>query len=298
MTQQFYSGPVAVTGATGAQGGATLRALLRAGAQVRALTRAPHSPAAAELRALGAEVVQADFQDQDSLRAALAGAGALFAMSTPFGTDFATETAQGIGLLDAAVAGGTVEHVVFTSATNADRATGIPHFDSKSLIERHLSTLGLSWTVLGPGVFMDNYANDWSLESLREGVLALPMPGESPLPLVAAADIGALAALALAQPERFAGRRIDLASQWRTPLQVAAAISAASGREIVHREVPLAVVESYSPDLATMFRYFQQVGLEVEVEELHRCYPEVGWHTMERWAAGRSWDLGPAQRVR
>lgn len=291
MTQQFYSGPVAVTGATGAQGGATVRALLRAGLPVRALTRSPQSPAAAELRELGAEVVQADFSDQDSLRAALTGAGALFAMSTPFGTDLATETAQGIGLLDAAVAGGTVRYVVFTSATNADRSTGIPHFDSKQVIERHLATLGLAWTVLGPGAFMENYAGDWTLESLREGVLALPMPGDSPLPVVAADDIGAFAALALAQPERFAGRRIDLASQWRTPVQLAAAISAASGREIVHREVPLAEVEGYSPDLAAMFRYMQEVGLEVDVEELHRDHPEVDWHTMEGWAAARTWDL-------
>lgn len=295
MTQQFY----AVTGATGAQGGAVVHALRRSGHPVRALTRDPASPAAAELRALGAEVVRADFDDPASLLAALTGADALFAMSTPFGagstpfsTGFAAETRQGIALLDAAVAAGTVRHVVFSSASNADRGTGIPHFESKHLIERHLATLPLGHTILGPGVFMENYANSWTLELLRQGVLALPMPGDRPLPVIAAADIGAFAALALTRPERFAGRRIDIASQWRTPVQLAAAISAACGREIVHREVPLAEVAGYSPDLAAMFRYFQQVGLEVDVEALHRDHPEVGWHTMARWAAERTWDLG------
>ncbi|WP_035841168.1 NmrA family NAD(P)-binding protein [Kitasatospora azatica] len=291
MTQEFYSAPVAVTGATGAQGGAAARALLAAGRPVRALTRDPLSRAAVELRELGAELVRADFDDHESLLAALDGTGALFAMSTPFGTDFDTEVRQGIALLDAAKAVGSVRHIVFTSAMNADLGTGIPHFDSKWRIEQHLATLGLPWTVLGPGAFMENYANDWTLESLREGYFAIPMPADSPLPLVAAADIGAFAALALSDPARFAGRRIELASQWRTPAQIAAAISAASGREIAAREVPLAVVETYSADLAAMFRYFQEVGLKVDLDALHAESPQVAWHTMERWAAERTWGL-------
>ncbi|TQF02296.1 NmrA/HSCARG family protein [Kitasatospora acidiphila] len=293
MTQEFYaqSLPVAVTGATGTQGGAAVHALLCAGRTVRALTRDVTSPAAAALRELGVDVVRADFDEPESLLDALRGAGALFAMSTPFRTDLETEVRQGIALLDAARAAGTVAHVVFTSATNADLGTGIPHFDSKWRIERHLVSLGLPWTVLGPGAFMENYANGWTLQSLREGYFSIPMPVDRPLPVVAAADIGAMAALALTDPERFAGRRIDLASQWRTPAQIAAAISAASGREITAREVPLAVAEGYSPDLAAMFRYFQEVGLTVDIPALHHDYPQIDWHTFENWAAARQWNL-------
>ncbi|MCX4745375.1 hypothetical protein OG455_07525 [Kitasatospora sp. NBC_01287] len=55
------------------------------------------------------------------------------------------------------------------------------------------------------------------------------------------------------------------------------------------------MVEGRSPDLAAMFRHFQQVGLDVDVEGLRREHPEVGWHTMERWAAERSWDLAGPQ---
>ncbi|MGF1430665.1 NmrA family NAD(P)-binding protein [Kitasatospora sp. LaBMicrA B282] len=286
MTQELY----AVTGATGAQGGAAARALLRADLPVRALTRDPNAPAAVELRALGAEVVRADFDDPATLRAELAGASGLFAMSTPFGTDCAVETRQGIALLDAAAAAG-VGHVVLTSAANADRGTGIPHFESKWLIEQHLHTLGPSWTVLGPGVFLENCAGEWTLQSLRRGVFGYPLPVDHPLPVIAAADIGAVAALALARPERFAGRRIDLAGQWSTPARQAAAIGAAVGRPVAVEEVPISVVEGYSADLAAMFRHFREVGLQVDVEGLHREFPEVRWHTMERWAAERSWDL-------
>ncbi|MFG2847068.1 NmrA/HSCARG family protein [Kitasatospora sp. NPDC048296] len=281
--------PVAVTGATGAQGGATARALLRAGRPVRALTRAVDSPAARELSALGADLVRADFDDPASLAAALDGAGALFAMSTPFGTELDTEVRQGIALLDAAAAAG-VRHVVFTSATNADRSTGIPHFDTKQRIEQHLAGLDLPWTVIGPAAFLDNYANDWTLQSLREGVYHLPMPPGVPLPVIAAETIGAFAAHVLTHPEAYTGRRIDIASQWCTGEQIAAAIAAASGRPIRCEEVPLAVVETYSEDLAAMFRYFQEPGLDVDTAALHAAHPGIRWQTVEEWAAEQPWE--------
>ena len=132
---------VAVAGATGAQGGAAARALLAAGHPVRALTRDPAGPAAAALRDLGADVRRADFDERDSLDAALAGAGGLFAVTTPFGTDLAAEVRQGRALIDAASAAG-VGHVVLTSAAHADRGTGVPHYESKHLVERHLRHTG------------------------------------------------------------------------------------------------------------------------------------------------------------
>lgn len=282
--------PVAVTGATGAQGGATARALLRAGRPVRALTRDAGSPAAARLAALGAHVVHADFDDPATLAAALDGAGALFAMSTPFGTDLETEVRQGMALLDAAAAAG-VRHVLLTSATNADRSTGIPHFDSKQRIEQHLAGLDLPWTVIGPAAFLDNYGNDWTLRSLREGVFHLPMPPGVPIPVIAVETIGAFAAHVLTHPDAYAGRRIDIASQWCTGDQIAAAIAAASGRPIRCEEVPLTVVETYSKDLAAMFRYFQEPGLDIDTDGLHAAHPDIDWQPLEAWAAARTWDL-------
>ncbi|MFI1100755.1 NmrA/HSCARG family protein [Streptomyces melanogenes] len=166
---------VAVTGATGAQGGATARALLSAGHQVRALTRRPDSPAADALRSLGAEIRHADFDDRPSLEAALAGADSLFAVTTPFGTDTATEVQQGTALIDAA-AKAHVEHIVFTSAAHADRDTGVPHYDSKQLIEQHLRAAGVPWTVIAPAAFMDNYASGWT----STGCATAPSPGRCP----------------------------------------------------------------------------------------------------------------------
>ncbi|GAA2784223.1 NmrA/HSCARG family protein [Streptomyces showdoensis] len=279
---------VAVTGATGAQGGATARALLAAGHHVRALTRDPASPAAEALAALGAELRRADFDDRGSLDAALAGADALFAVTTPFGTDTATEVRQGEALVDAA-AGAGLGHVVFTSAAHADRATGVPHYDSKDLIERHLRASGVPWTVIAPAAFMDNYATGWTLEGLRDGSFLWPMPSGTPLTLIPATDIGAFAALAIGRRGDFAGRRIDIASDELTPEAIAAVLAAATGRPIGHHEVPLFVVRRHSTDLAAMFAYFATHGLSVDVAALRRAYPEVGWTTFADWAAAQDW---------
>ncbi|ANP51481.1 uncharacterized protein YbjT (DUF2867 family) [Streptomyces griseochromogenes] len=279
---------VAVTGATGAQGGATARALLAAGHRVRALTRTPDAPAAEALRRLGADVRHADFDDSLSLDAALAGADSLFAVTTPFGTDIATEIRQGKALLDAAAAE-ALGHVVFTSAAHADRDTGIPHYDSKEEIERHLRETGIPWTVIAPAAFMDNFASGWTLEGLRENTFAWPMPADRPLTLIPAEDIGAFAALALGRRADFAGRRIDIASDELTADGIAAVLSLATGRPVTHREVPLSYVRTHSDDLAAMFDYFTTSGLDVDVTGLRRAHPEVGWHTFDDWAAAQDW---------
>lgn len=275
---------IAVTGATGAQGGALAHLLLDRGLPVRALTRNPAG--AAELRTRGAEVAFADFDDPASLQAALTGCRSLFLMSTPFGTSVETEVRQGVATVDAAVWAG-IEHVVFSSVAHADRATGVPHFDSKYEIERHLAASPLAWTVLGPAKFMDNYAIARSAGLLRQGVLALPMAADRPVALVYCADIAGMAALALTEPERFTGVRVDIAGEEATPAAQAEAFTAVLGHPVAFQQVPDERARGYGDDLAAMFRYFDKVGLDVDTEALRRNYPEVGWHTFAEWLAGR-----------
>lgn len=286
MTQILYH---AVTGATGAQGGATARALLSAGQRVRAMTR--HPEAAADLAALGADVVYADFHDRASVDGALKGVDTLFAMTTPFGSSLAAEVASGRTLIDAAT---HLRHIVFTSATNADRGTGIPHFETKYRIEQHLAGQHVPWTVLGPAAFMDQYAESWHRSSYERGVLSVPLPPDKPLALIAAADIGAFAAHVLTHREEFAGRRIDIASDELTGEQIATALGDALDRKLRYEQAPIEVAERYSPDLAAMFRYFSTVGMKVDATALRREYPTIGWHRLTDWAQKNLKD-GPPQ---
>ncbi|MEU6772197.1 NmrA family NAD(P)-binding protein [Streptomyces sp. NPDC046759] len=240
------------------------------------------------MRRLGAEVRYADFDDHPSLEAALTGADSLFAVTSPFGTDTATEARQGKALVSTA-AEVRLGHIVFTSAAHADRDTGIPHYESKHLVEQHLRAVGVPWTVIAPAAFMDNYADGWTLDGLRDGIFAWPMPADRPLTLIPASDIGAFAALALQRREEFAGRRIDIASDERTPGQMAEILAAAIGCPVAHQEVPLSYVRRRSADLAAMFEYFTTVGLGVDVTALRREYPEVGWHSFTDWAIAQNW---------
>jgi uncharacterized protein YbjT (DUF2867 family) len=235
----------AVVGATGQQGGATARALLAAGAGVRALVRDPASDAATALRAAGAELARADLTDTDSLRAAFTGVDGAFAMTTSFtprGTD--GEVADGTRIADAAKAAG-LPHLVYSSVGAAERHTGIGHFESKRRVEEHITALGLPATIVRPVFFMEN------LQPTEENggtVLRLPLPGGIPLQLIAVADIGAVAAAVLADPDRVPGGAVEIGGDERTGEQMAEVWGA--------RYEPLPVDVLDDEDLRAMFTWF------------------------------------------
>src|SRR5450631_1091890 len=158
---------VVVTGSTGKQGGAVARGLLERGHKVRAITRDPNSSQAKSLANAGATLVSSSLEDTAAITKALEGATSFFAMTTPFGgTD--GEIRQGVAAADAAKATGV--HLVFTSVGNANRATGVPHFDSKYEVEKHIFKVGVLATILAPVAFMENL--NFIKDQLAKGVYA------------------------------------------------------------------------------------------------------------------------------
>ena len=168
MTQELT---VVVTGSTGKQGGAVARGLLERGHKVRAVTRDPNSKQAKLLANAGAALVAASLGDAAGIKEALEGATSLFAVTTPFeGTD--AEIRQGIAAADAAKAAGV--HLVFTSVGSANQQTGIPHFDSKYEVEKHIAKVGVRATILAPVAFMENLY--FIKEQLAKGIYAAALP--------------------------------------------------------------------------------------------------------------------------
>lgn len=277
---------VLVGGATGNQGGALARQLLRRGHRVRALTRKPNGPAAAALRRAGAEIASGDLDDPVSLRVAATGADAVFVVATPFEAGPEGETRQANNLIDAAVAA-SVPHIVYSSVASADRGTGVPHFESKFAVEQHLRASGARYTIMAPAMFMDMLLAPWSMPSLQEGWIGAPLAPDVPTQRVAVTDIGAFAALVIEQPERFAGQRIEIAGDASTGPELAARL----GRHIVRevRYVVTPIDQAGDEDLATMYRFLADEGYRVDIEALRRAYPEVGWHDLDDWAAEQAW---------
>ena len=280
---------VFVTGATGNQGGAVARALLAGGHQVRALTRSLDSPKAMKLREAGAELVKGDFDNVQGLREAATGADAVFAMGTPFGGGVDVEIRQAKALVDAAKAAG-VPHLVYSSVSDADRGTGIPHFDSKYEVEKHVTSLGFPYTIIAPVFFMDNFFFPHILEGIKEGTLAQQLPPDKPLQVIPLEEIGRFASLVIDRREPFLGRRINIASDELSGTGMASALGEVLGRPVSYRELPLEDLRAQSDDMARMYDWFNRVGYTVDLMALRKDYPEVGWRTFKEWAKGQKWD--------
>ena len=280
---------VLVTGATGKQGGALARLLLKKGHRVRAFTRNPNSPAAEELKRLGAELVVDSFEDRTAIERAAQGTDAIFAMSTPFESGTEAETRQGITVANAAKAAGT-RHLVFNSVASADRNTGIPHFDSKYKIEQHIASLDMPHTIIGPVFFMENLISSWWFPALQEGNLPMALPNTRKLHQIAVENIAEFTLVVMERREQFLGKRVDIASDELTGKQVVDVLSRVSGRKIEYVELPLEQLQASNEDFAKMFEWFDRVGYTVDIAALRRNYPEVNWCTFEDWAKAQNWN--------
>ena len=280
---------VLVTGATGKQGGHLVRELLARGHAIRALTRKPDSPAAAALAQRGVTIVTGNFEDQNSLERAARGVDTVFAMSTPFESGAQTETREGINIVRAASTAG-VTHLVYTSVAGADRASGIPHFDSKFEVEKEIRRAGVPFTIVAPVFFMENFLADWMLAGITKGSIALALPATRRVQQIAVADIAQFTALAIERRDGFLGKRIDIASDELTVPTAAAAISEASGRRVEYTALPIDAVHQQNDDLARMFEWFDRVGYDADVVGLRGLYPEVDWHRFSVWAREQDWS--------
>jgi uncharacterized protein YbjT (DUF2867 family) len=284
---------VVVTGATGKQGGAVALGLLERGHKVRAVTRDPNASQAKSLVNAGATLVAASLEDTAALTKALEGATSLFAMTTPFEGGTQAETQQGISAADAAKAAGV--HLVFTSVGSANRQTGVPHFDSKYEVEKHIGKLGIRATILAPVFFMENLY--FGKEQLAKGTYAMPLPPTTRLAQVAVADIGAVAVRLLEDSERFAGKRFDLGGDDLTGNDVVAILSRVTGRPFSYFQVPLDIIrQRMGEDGAKMYEWFDRVGYTIDRAALRREFPDVAFHDFESWAKIQDWNalLGDA----
>lgn len=261
---------VLVTGATGTQGGAVARELLTRGYPVRALTRNPDQPSAQELRALGAEVVQGDFNDAESLHRAMDGVSGVFGVSTwDRGTD--REVVQGKQLIDAAAAA-QIAHFVYTSVAGADLDSGLAHFDSKYELEQYLAASGLDYTILRPVEFMENWR--WSLAQLQNGRYIEPRDLTARNQWIAASDIGFFVAEAFDQPLEWIGRTVEIAGDEMTLGELRALFAEVLGRPVEHVKPSWDEYRAITGDeVADMYRWMEQDGYAVDVAALRARYP-------------------------
>ncbi|MEV4583274.1 NmrA family NAD(P)-binding protein [Nonomuraea jabiensis] len=280
--------PILVTGATGKQGGVTARRLLAGGRRVRALVRDLTAPAAAELAAAGAELVRGDFDDPASLPPALDGVAAVFGVPPvsygPSGSRPELEAARGRALIDAAAKAG-VEQVVFsTVASTSGPSRG---WQGKALIEEYLRDHVALPTVLRPVRFMTNYLGVGvvGIDGISpDGVHRHLFPPHEPMQVIALEDIAEFAALAFADPGRFAGRTLELAGDEPTPVEAAAAIGAATGLPVRYEQLTDDETARLGPEIADIRKRWEAGHRwHADIEALRVIHP--GLRTLADWLA-------------
>lgn len=285
-------GWVVVMGGTGKQGGAVARQLLRRGWPVRALVRDTDKPAARALQEQGATLVHGDLDDEASVRAALTDAYGVFSVQTfetPAGLE--GEMRQGKAVAQAARDTG-VAHVVYSSVDGAERNSGVPHFESKWVIEQYLRTLEVPTTVLRPTAFLENFAVHGP--QLVDGKLVVRSAWhpETHVQMVSTADIGFFAVDAFERPDDYLGKALALAGDELTGPQVAEAFQEVTGIPARFEKQPVEEIRAFSNDLAMMFEWINDAGYDqADIPALRERHPQL--RTLRSWLQETSWRPAP-----
>ncbi|MDH4132954.1 MAG: NmrA/HSCARG family protein, partial [Gemmatimonadota bacterium] len=237
---------IAVVGATGAQGGGLVRAILNdkhGEFAVRAITRDAGSTKAKELAALGAEVVSASVDDIESLKRAFAGAYGAFCV-TFFWDHFSPEKemAHARNMALAAKHAG-LQHVIWSTLEDTRRWMSlsddrmptlmgkykVPHFDAKGESDHFFTDAGVPTTFLLTSFYWDNMIFFGSgPKKDASGKLALTFPmGDRKLPGIAAEDIGKCAYGIFKAGKEYIGKTVGIAGEHPTVTEMAAELTKA-----------------------------------------------------------------------
>ena len=271
---------IAVVGATGAQGGGLVRAILddpSGGFAVRAITRDASSDKAKALAAAGAEVVVADIDDLESLTNAFAGAYGAYCV-TFFWNHFSPEkeNASATNMAKAAQAAG-LQHVIWSTLEDTrqwvplddDRMPTlqgkykVPHFDAKGEVDHVFTDLGVPTTFLYASFYWDNFISFGAgPKQGPDGQLALTLPiGDAKMAGVAAEDIGKVAYGIFKKGAATIGQKIGVAGELLSGTEMAAAMTTAIGQPVRFNDVSPDVYRGFgfpgAEDLGNMFQFYR-----------------------------------------
>jgi uncharacterized protein YbjT (DUF2867 family) len=220
---------ILVTGATGNAGSHVVRALVQSGNDVRAFVR--DTDRADALFGGGADLAGGDFDDLRSVRAALDGVETVFLSGADDPRRVGWETAT----IDAAAAAGVCRIVKLSSIT-AEPGAPVTFWDWHGRIERHLRQSGIPTTVLRSSFYMSNLIAG-AEQVAREGRLYAPA-GRARIAMVDPRDVGAAAAAVLTTAGHDGRTYVLTGPEAITYSQVAAELSAATGREVEFIDLP------------------------------------------------------------
>lgn len=272
---------IAVVGATGTQGGSLVHAILadkNGPFRARALTRNPKSEKARALADAGAEVVEANTDDESSLQRAFSGAYGAFCV-TNFWEHMSPERElhQARNMAEAAHNAG-LKHVVWSTLEDTrnwvplddDRMPTlqgkykVPHFDAKGEADDFFRQLGVPTTFLLTTFYWNNFAGlGMGPQPGPDGTLQITLPiGKSKLSGMAAEDIGKTAYGIFKRGKEMIGKTVAIAGDHLTGQEMADAFSRVLGRKVQYNPMSAEAYRNLgfpgADDLGNMFQFYSE----------------------------------------
>ena len=269
---------IAVCGATGAQGGSVVNALLDTKKfRVRALTRNPDGEKGKLLLGKGCEVVKLDFDEKASIPPAFIGCHGAFLVTNFWEhMDAKKEYAQATSLADGCKSAG-VKHVVWSTLEDTRLFQDdipkigeykLPHFDEKGRANEYMKSIGLPVTLLYTSFYLDNFITQLKPQKQEDGsfIMSYPM-GDALLAGVTVKDIGRSVAAVFSKGLGEPGESVGVASEHLKMSEMAECLSAVSGRKVVYVALePDAYRKLGFPgatELGNMFQFYRDHSKEL-----------------------------------
>jgi uncharacterized protein YbjT (DUF2867 family) len=227
-------------------------------------------------------VIRVDLDDRRALTAAFTDVHGVFSVQNPMTSGVDAEVRHGRNVADAANEA-HVAHVVYGSAGIGVAGTGVPSWESKLVVQAHMEDLGLPLTVLRPMAFMELMTDKAFFPPVAMWHLMPKLIGpDRPIPWICVDDLGAVAARAFADPDRFVGRDIKLASEVRSIAECRTIWRTVTGRSPRRLPMPVRVFERIAgTDLTTMWRWLRSGHFDIEPAQTHETLPTAS--TVQDW---------------
>lgn len=150
-------------------------------------------------------------------------------------------------------------HFLYSSVAGADLDTGIPHFESKFIIENHIKKLGLPYTIIRPNSLFENFLIPEVKIRILKGKLTTPINKNKTQQFISAVDIGKISATIFLNKDKYLGKTITIGSEEMDMQQIEATFSEVLGKKISYQKFPMLIARVVmGKNLYKMFKWINE----------------------------------------
>jgi len=276
---------VFITGITGKQGGAVARNLIGSTVQLKGLTRSANSTKAIALQKAGVEIIEGNLDEPDTLLSHLDDIDVFFLVQA-FEQGAKNEIKQAKRMIDLLCDSG-VSHLVYSSVMGADLQTGVPHFDSKYIIEKYIQLKGIDYTILRPASFNENYLNPEVLKRIKKGKLMIPLKKDVVQQLISTEDVGKIASQLILNRDRYKNKTISIATDQKSVAEQVKCLSQGLDMKVTYQKLPGFLTFLFMGyDLYKMFNYMNRHNFVIvdDIESIKTEFKGLG--NLDTWIRG------------